>query len=76
MRQSSRAWRPRRVRRVNPRRQRIYDALDYVGLVLLALLILYGPYSPLHHALQRPEPQVATSVQLQSLPIQPAALHH
>lgn len=58
------------------RRRRIEDALSYVGLVLLALLILYGPHSRLHRVPQRPEPPIATSIQPQSVPIQPVALRY
>ena len=47
---------PRRV--VRRRRQRILDALGYVGAMLLAALIAHKHLS---HAPRGPEPQVATS---------------
>ena len=49
----------RRTRRaIRRRRQRILDALGYVGAVVLAALIAHKHLS---HAPRGPEPQVATS---------------
>ena len=56
MRRPQHERRPRRV--VRRRRQRVLDALGYLGAVMLAALIAHKHLS---HAPRGPEPQVATN---------------
>ena len=69
---SQRVRRPRRV--VRRRRQRILDALGYVGVVMLAALIAH---KHMGHAPRGPEPQVATSAPTitSTPPIAGASIH-